>query len=77
MTHRDLQAWAGATTVRPADPALGTQIVEALIRVIGKEVITRFEEDPAVLGGVVVRVGDRIFDGSVRRIESAPAHCSG
>ena len=58
---------AGVTTARPAEPALRKKIAEALTRVIGKEVIARFEEDPAVLGGVVVRVGDRIFDGSVRR----------
>jgi F-type H+-transporting ATPase subunit delta len=34
---------------------------------MGKQVLPHFHEDPAILGGVVVRVGDRVFDGSVRR----------
>jgi F-type H+-transporting ATPase subunit delta len=35
--------------------------------VTGKEVIPHFREDPAILGGVILRLGDRILDGSVRR----------
>jgi len=31
------------------------------------EVIPHFRTDKAILGGLVVRVGDRIMDGSVRR----------
>ena len=36
-------------------------------RKLGKEVRAQFRTDPRILGGVVVRVGDRVFDGSVRR----------
>jgi F-type H+-transporting ATPase subunit delta len=35
--------------------------------VLGKQVIAKFSTDPAILGGTIVRVGDRIYDGSVRR----------
>lgn len=58
---------ANVTLARPADEAMQKQIAEALNRLIGKEVLPRFEQDPALLGGVIVRVGDRVYDGSVRR----------
>jgi F-type H+-transporting ATPase subunit delta len=29
-------------------------------------VVMEFEEDPAIIGGVVARVGDLVLDGSVR-----------
>jgi F-type H+-transporting ATPase subunit delta len=58
---------AGVTLSRAADAALERQIVERLRAAIGKDVRAHFREDPAILGGVVVRVGDRVFDGSVRR----------
>ena len=58
---------AGVTLARPADAALERQIVERLRTAIGKDVRAHFREDPGIIGGVVVRVGDRVFDGSVRR----------
>lgn len=58
---------ASVTVARPADESLQKLIAERLTAVVGKEVIPHFHEDPAILGGVVVKVGDRVFDGSVRR----------
>ena len=58
---------AAVTMAREPDPALERQITEALKRVLAKDVIASFAIDPAVLGGAVVRVGDRVFDGSMRR----------
>jgi F-type H+-transporting ATPase subunit delta len=58
---------AGVTLARKPDPALQAEIVDALARRLGKEVIATFTEDPAILGGVVVRLGDRVLDGSVKR----------
>lgn len=58
---------AAVTMARDPDPALQREIASALGRILGKEVIAQFAADPAVLGGAVVRVGDRIYDGSVRR----------
>lgn len=58
---------AGVTLARPVDERLRTEIAEALSEALGKEVIATFYTDPAILGGTVVRVGERIFDGSVRR----------
>ena len=58
---------AAVTVARPVDEALRRKITQRLIQVVGKEVLPHFLEDPALLGGIMVRVGDRIFDGSVRR----------
>ncbi|HYK81731.1 MAG TPA: ATP synthase F1 subunit delta [Gemmatimonadales bacterium] len=57
---------AGVTLAQPPDAGLEEQIVTRLIRAIGKDVRAHFRADPSILGGVVVRVGDRIFDGSIR-----------
>jgi len=58
---------AGVTLRDEPDARLEKQIVERLAHAIGKEVRAHFRADRAILGGVVVRVGDRIYDGSVRR----------
>ena len=58
---------AGVTLARPAGETLRTSIQESLSRQLGKEVLASFSEDPEILGGAIVRVGERIHDGSVRR----------
>jgi F-type H+-transporting ATPase subunit delta len=58
---------AGVTLARQADPALQRSITEALSRQLGKEVLPSFSVDPSILGGTVVRIGERIHDGSLRR----------
>jgi F-type H+-transporting ATPase subunit delta len=52
-----------------AEPGAGeaNDIAARLSQVLGKTVVPHVQIDPAVLGGVVVRVGDTIMDGSVRR----------
>lgn len=56
---------------READAGLRAEIVSALERRLGKEVIPTFRVDPEILGGVVIRVADRLYDGSLRRRVSA------
>lgn len=58
---------AGVTLARPADPALEKTIAEALSRQLGKQVLPAFTVDPDILGGTIVRIGERIHDGSLRR----------
>ncbi len=58
---------AGVTLARTADPAMVHSIQEQLSRAMGKEVIATFSTDPAILGGAIVRIGERVYDGSVRR----------
>jgi F-type H+-transporting ATPase subunit delta len=56
--------------VRSAVPLTGEQtdrLREALNHATGKDVDVKVVVDPAVLGGVIARVGDVVIDGSVRR----------
>ena len=52
---------------RPADDATREVIAEKLSVALGKEVIPNFRVDAGILGGLVVRTGDTIYDGSIRR----------
>jgi len=58
---------ASVTLARDVDALTRSVIVERLSASIGKNVIAGFAVDPALLGGVVVRVGDRVYDGSVKK----------
>lgn len=42
-----------------------TRLVAALAELYGREIDVRAEVDPAVRGGLVIRVGDEVIDGSV------------
>ncbi|HEY0778879.1 MAG TPA: ATP synthase F1 subunit delta [Gemmatirosa sp.] len=53
-----------ATAPSEADEAA---LAVSLSRVLGKQVVPHVSVDPAILGGVIVRVGDSVMDGSVRR----------
>lgn len=48
------------------DAALQEEIRQALQARFGREVIPTFTVDPELLGGMVLKVGDQILDGSVR-----------
>lgn len=52
---------------READAELRSEIVRTLERQLGKTVLPTFRVDEELIGGVLVRVGDQLFDGSVRR----------
>jgi F-type H+-transporting ATPase subunit delta len=58
-----------ATVTVAAEPAKDERrtISAELSRVYGKEVVPHFTVNAAILGGIVVRVGDTVLDGSVRR----------
>ena len=58
---------ASVVTARDADAALRQIVTERLTQTIGKTVLPHFRTDPAILGGVIVRLGDRVLDGSIRR----------
>ena len=42
------------------------RLAEALQRATGKDVTVKVIVDPAVMGGLVTRIGDEVIDGSVR-----------
>lgn len=58
---------AGIVIARDVDALARNLIIERLSKSIGKTVIAGFTIDPAILGGTIVRIGDRIYDGSLRK----------
>ena len=58
---------AGITLAQEVDARGQKQVIDRLTKALGREVRAFFRADPRILGGVVVRVGDRIYDGSVKR----------
>jgi F-type H+-transporting ATPase subunit delta len=58
---------ASVTVAREADERDRELVTTQLSRALGKTVVPHFHVNPDVLGGVVVRVGDTVLDGSVRK----------
>ena len=58
---------AAVTVAKEGDAAQKKAIAARLSKVVGKEVVPHFFVNPAIIGGVIVRVGDTVMDGSVRR----------
>ena len=59
-------AVADVTTVDALAPAQLKELTEKLERITGKQVSLREHRDPSLIGGVVVRIGDRRIDGSIK-----------
>src|SRR5271170_286568 len=59
-------ARAEVTSAAPLDPRVGSNLESELSRLTGKRMRLRFDVDPALLGGVVARIGSTVYDGSVR-----------
>jgi F-type H+-transporting ATPase subunit delta len=57
---------AQVTAAIPLDEAVQGRLRQTLEKLTGTKVIMNVQEDPAILGGIVARVGDLVFDGSVR-----------
>jgi F-type H+-transporting ATPase subunit delta len=58
---------AQVTVARDASDAEVRAIADQLSRTFATTVVPHVQVNPAILGGVVVRVGDRVMDGSVRK----------
>ena len=58
---------ANVTVASEPEDAVRKTISAQLSRAYGKDVVPHFTVNPAILGGLVVRVGDTVLDGSVRR----------
>ena len=58
---------ARVVLARKVDEAEQKAIAAALSKALGKSAIATYGVDPALLGGATIRVGDRVFDGSIKR----------
>jgi F-type H+-transporting ATPase subunit delta len=54
------------TTATEPDKALSSDLKKRLSKLLGKDVVPRYRLDPRIIGGVIVRVGDTVMDGSIR-----------
>jgi len=54
------------------DATLGAEVLERIRKHASREPILRITVDPELVGGIVIKVGDRVYDGSLRtRFEMA------
>lgn len=57
---------ANVKTVIPLDESQKKQLIDGLEKKYDKKVILKEEIDKSVIGGVYVRVGDDVIDGTVK-----------
>lgn len=67
VDEREGRVHATVTLAREPDEELRREIVGALNRRLDRDVVPHFRAEEDLLGGVVVRVEDRLLDGSLRR----------
>jgi F-type H+-transporting ATPase subunit delta len=58
---------AQVKVARPLDPQQEARLAAGLERVYGRRVQLQVDVDPTVLGGISVRIGDEVLDGTVQR----------
>jgi F-type H+-transporting ATPase subunit delta len=57
---------AEVTTAAPLSDEYYAKLQAKLEKMTGQRVVVDKRTDPAIIGGVIARIGDRIFDGSLR-----------
>ncbi len=57
---------ASVQTAVPLDDVTRSQVIERLGSVMNAEIKLRESVDPELIGGMVIRIGDRVFDSSVQ-----------
>lgn len=57
---------ATVQTAVPLPEDLAEKLKELLAKVAGKQVVVQVKEDPEIIGGVIVRIGDTVWDGSIK-----------
>lgn len=75
---RQSRSVARVRSAVPLSPEQERRLAQALTATYGRPIGVRTEVDPAVRGGLVIRVGDELIDGSVaKRLASARAALAG
>lgn len=57
---------AEVTTAIPLDADYQLKLAQRITEIVGKPVILKTIVDPSIIGGIVIRVGDKLIDGSLR-----------
>ena len=66
LRQRQGVAEAEVTSAAELTAPQKTQLQQTLEKLTGRKIQAKYSLDPALLGGAVVRIGDTIYDGSVR-----------
>lgn len=53
-------------TTLPLDDEDKLKIAQRITSLIGKPVVLRTKVDPSLIGGIIIKVGDKLIDGSIR-----------
>ena len=59
-------ARASITSASSLSPVVVEKIKKALSGKTGKDVLLEMQEDPGLIGGIVTKIGDLVFDGSIK-----------
>ncbi len=54
------------TSAVPLDQTLRERVTDTLAQRLGGQIQTTVQQDPSIIGGLIIRIGDRVIDGSVR-----------
>jgi len=57
---------ADVTTAVPLDDADRLKLAQRITDMVGKPIVLRVKVDPGIVGGIVIRIGDKLIDGSIR-----------
>jgi len=67
LDNQEGRVHAEVTVARPTTDAETADIGAELTRILGTKVMPEVVVDPAIMGGVIVKIGNTVMDGSVRR----------
>ena len=57
---------AEVTTAIPLDDEDRLRLAQRITGIVGKPVVLKSKVDSSVIGGIIIRVGDKLIDGSIR-----------
>ncbi len=57
---------AEVTTAIPLDDEDKLRLAQRITSLVGKPVVLKPKVDPSLIGGIIIKVGDKLIDGSVR-----------
>jgi F-type H+-transporting ATPase subunit delta len=66
LTERRGEVTAEVTTAQPLNDAQQNTLGEQLRRAVGRRITIDLRVDPSLLGGMIVKVGSRMIDGSLK-----------
>jgi F-type H+-transporting ATPase subunit delta len=66
LQQRQGMAEATVVSATALSDAQKSQLQQTLEKLSGKKISAKYSQDPTLLGGVQVRIGDTIYDGSLR-----------